>query len=228
MSDGGSESGPHAPVRVHLDGEPFAGAARRIAAELADETVASRLADGDPSAPTGPPGADPSVWGPSAVGRLGWLGLPRGSRALVGQIEALRSSFTAAGAHRVLLVAGPAVAAGARALAEPSGARLTVLDGPDPVQVADALAGELARTVLVVSSKSGGTVETDSQRRIFAQVFAAEGIDPASRMVVVTDPGSPLAELAEQEAAGGGEATHVGSPTGSEVAISPAPDEGTR
>jgi glutamate synthase (NADPH) large chain len=37
-----------------------------------------------------------------------------------------------------------------------------------------------------------------------------------------------LAELAEQEAAGGGAATHVGSPTGSEVAISPAPDEGTR
>jgi hypothetical protein len=37
-----------------------------------------------------------------------------------------------------------------------------------------------------------------------------------------------LAELAEQEAAGGGAATHVGLPTGSEVAIRPAPDEGTR
>jgi glucose-6-phosphate isomerase len=48
----------------------------------------------------------------------------------------------------------------------------------------------------VVSSKSGGTVETDSQRRTFAQVFEANGIDAASRMVVVTDPGSPLAKLA--------------------------------
>ena len=36
-------------VRVLLAGDPFSGAARRIAAELADETVASRLADGDAS-----------------------------------------------------------------------------------------------------------------------------------------------------------------------------------
>jgi len=35
-----------------------------------------------------------------------------------------------------------------------------------------------------------------------------------------------LAELAEQEAAGGGEATHVGSPSGSEVAVAPAPRDG--
>jgi hypothetical protein len=53
--------------------------------------------------------------------------------------------------------------------------------------------------VLVVSSKSGTTVETDSHRRIFAKAFTDAGIDPARRMVVVTDPGSPLAELAEAE-----------------------------
>jgi glucose-6-phosphate isomerase len=49
--------------------------------------------------------------------------------------------------------------------------------------------------VLVVSSKSGSTVETDSHRRIFTAAFTAAGIDAASRIVVVTDPGSPLAEL---------------------------------
>jgi hypothetical protein len=35
-----------------------------------------------------------------------------------------------------------------------------------------------------------------------------------------------LAELAEQEAAGGGDATHVGLPSGSEVAIPGATDGG--
>jgi len=50
-----------------------------------------------------------------------------------------------------------------------------------------------------VSSKSGGTVETDSHRRIFAKAFTDAGIDAARRIVVVTDPGSPLAELSEKE-----------------------------
>src|SRR5947209_18613407 len=54
----------------------------------------------------------------------------------------------------------------------------------------------LDRTVLVVSSKSGGTVETDSQRRTFEQAFREAGTDPARRIVVVTDPGSPLEKTA--------------------------------
>ncbi len=207
MTDGGPEEGSYVPVRVHLDGEPFAGAARRIAAELAGETVASRLADGDPTAVPEGPAADPSVWGPSAVGQLGWVDLPRGSRALVGQIEALRSSFAVAGAHRVLLVAGPAVAAGARALAERSGARLTVLDGPDPVQVADALAGELAETVLVVADAAGDDPVVAAVHRVVAAALAddlasTDGAedDPAAhatlagRTVYLTEPGSPLDE----------------------------------
>ena len=45
----------------------------------------------------------------------------------------------------------------------------------------------------------GSTVETDSHRRIFEKAFADAGIDAASRIVVVTDPGSPL-EAAATEA----------------------------
>jgi len=76
-----------------------------------------------------------------------------------------------------------------------AGVPLVVLDTTDPGQVADALAGDLSRTVLVVSSKSGSTVETDSHRRIFENAFSSNGIDAASRIVVVTDPGSPFDEL---------------------------------
>ena len=51
----------------------------------------------------------------------------------------------------------------------------------------------------MVSSKSGGTLETDSQRRVLAAAFEAAGIDAASRFVVVTDPGSDLEKLATDE-----------------------------
>jgi glucose-6-phosphate isomerase len=43
-----------------------------------------------------------------------------------------------------------------------------------------------------VSSKSGGTLETDSHRRAYEEAFTAAGVDPTKRIVVVTDPGSPL------------------------------------
>ncbi len=62
---------------------------------------------------------------------------------------------------------------------------------PTPTTSRAALADRLDRTVVVVSSKSGRTVETDSQRRAFEQAFTDAGIDPTARIVVVTDPGSP-------------------------------------
>jgi len=67
-----------------------------------------------------------------------------------------------------------------------------VLKSTDDNQVRGALRDRLDRTVVVVSSKSGSTVETDSQRRAYVQAFTDAGIDPTARIVVVTDPGSPL------------------------------------
>ncbi|MGZ8804569.1 MAG: glucose-6-phosphate isomerase, partial [Microbacterium sp.] len=55
------------------------------------------------------------------------------------------------------------------------------------------------QTVLVVSSKSGSTVETDSAKRAFEAAFRDIGIDPAERIVVVTDPGSPLDQAARAD-----------------------------
>lgn len=76
---------------------------------------------------------------------------------------------------------------------------LTVLDTTDPGQVRRALEDRLESTLLVVASKSGGTVETDSHRRIYEKAFRDAGVDPATRIVVITDPGSPL-ELSAREA----------------------------
>ena len=84
-------------------------------------------------------------------------------------------------------------------IAGTAGVELTVLDSTDPEQVSAALADRLAETAIVVSSKSGSTLETDSQRRIFEHAFTDAGIDAKSRIIIVTDPGSPL-DKASREA----------------------------
>jgi glucose-6-phosphate isomerase len=71
-----------------------------------------------------------------------------------------------------------------------------VLDSSQPDMVRGALADRLERSIVVVSSKSGGTVETDSQRRAYEGAFTAAGLDPVDHIIVVTDPGSPLDEAA--------------------------------
>ena len=86
-------------------------------------------------------------------------------------------------------------------IAQTAGVPLTILDSTAPGQVlaaidGDAESGGLGQTVLVVSSKSGSTVETDSAKRAFEAAWRDLGIDPVERIVVVTDPGSPLDEAA--------------------------------
>jgi glucose-6-phosphate isomerase len=74
------------------------------------------------------------------------------------------------------------------------GLRLQVLDSTHP----DAIAAveqsvELAKTVFIVSSKSGGTIETLSHYHYFKAKAQPE------QFIVVTDPGSPLAASAERD-----------------------------
>ena len=147
---------------------------------------------------------DPTLWGPEAVTeagvRLGWLDAVRVSRALVPDLVRLREELAAEGVDRVVLAGMGGSSLAPEVVCAAAGRPLVVLDSTDPGQVAAALT-ELERTVVVVSSKSGGTLETDSHRRAARAAFTAAGVDPARRIVVVTDPGSPLAEVAEREGA---------------------------
>jgi glucose-6-phosphate isomerase len=143
---------------------------------------------------------DADLWGPAAreeAGRrLGWVSAPQVSRPLVEQVGALREELAAAGVHRVVLCGMGGSSLAPEVITATAGVDLTVLDGTDPHQVRRVLGQDIAATVVVVSSKSGSTVETDSQRRAFEAAFTAAGIDAVSRMVVVTDPGSPLEQAA--------------------------------
>jgi glucose-6-phosphate isomerase len=147
---------------------------------------------------------DASLWGPDAEPeasiRLSWVDLHRSSRPLLGEIAALRGELTEQGVDHVVLCGMGGSSLAPEVICATAGVELTVLDSSDPEQVRAALGDRLHRTVVVVSSKSGSTVETDSQRRAFEDAFRQAGIDPTGRMVVVTDPGSPL----DQQARGAG------------------------
>ena len=140
---------------------------------------------------------DATLWGPEAESeagkRLAWTGLHRTSRPLVGEVEALREELMTDGVDRVVLCGMGGSSLAPEVICATEGKDIVILDSSHPVSVRAALT-DLDRTVVVVSSKSGGTVETDSQRRAFVAAFEDAGIDPTSRMVIVTDPGSPLEE----------------------------------
>ena len=150
---------------------------------------------------------DSTLWGPEATQeasvRLGWLDVVETGRALLPELLALREALAGEGVDRVVLAGMGGSSLAPEVICASAGKALVVLDTTDPGQVRAALAVDdaqaLARSVVVCSSKSGGTVETDSHRRAARAAFEAAGIDPAQRIVVVTDPGSPLAATAEQE-----------------------------
>ncbi|MDF2091906.1 glucose-6-phosphate isomerase [Knoellia sp. 3-2P3] len=163
---------------------PAADAIAARVPELVAERFASRLF-----------AQDATLWGPEAQAeasvRLSWVGLPRSSRPLVGEVAALREHFRGEGVDRVVLCGMGGSSLAPEVICATAGVPLVVLDSSDPDMVRSALV-DLERTVVVVSSKSGSTVETDSQRRAFQAAFTEAGIDPTARIVVVTDPGSPL------------------------------------
>jgi glucose-6-phosphate isomerase len=157
------------------------------------QTVLDRLVS------DGVPGAlatkNAQLWGPEAASdaarRLGWLDLPATCRSLLPRLD----EFDSAGLDRVVLAGMGGTSLAAEVITRTAGAELTVLDTTDPQQVAAAVRHRLERTVVVVSSRSGTTIETDSVRRVFERAFEEAGITGAElrrRFVVVTDPGSPL------------------------------------
>jgi transaldolase/glucose-6-phosphate isomerase len=80
----------------------------------------------------------------------------------------------------------------------PGRLRLSVLDATDPVGVARLRAAiDPAKTLFVVSTKSGNTTETMSFAAYFEEAVRAAGVTQAGRnFVAITDPNSPLESLA--------------------------------
>jgi glucose-6-phosphate isomerase len=143
---------------------------------------------------------DPTLWGQEAEAeaavRLGWLDLPLMSRELLPEITNLVEMAQAEGLDHIVLAGMGGSSLAPEVICATADVPLTVLDTTDPHQVRRVLDDRLDRTLVVVASKSGATVETDSHRRIYEQAFRGAGIDPAERIVVITDAESPLEQAA--------------------------------
>jgi Glucose-6-phosphate isomerase len=170
--------------KIHVSGAPAA-AVEAIVPTLVKDLVASGIT-----------AQDPALWGAEAEHeasiRLGWTEAVAISRPLVPQIIALRDKLRGAGVDHIVLGGMGGSSLAPEVITRTENVELTILDTTDPGQVRAALDDRLATSAIVVSSKSGSTLETDSQRRVYEQAFREAGIDPRERIIVVTDPGSPL------------------------------------
>jgi glucose-6-phosphate isomerase len=171
-------------VKIAVSGAA-AEAVDRVVPQLVSDLVASRLT-----------GLDASLWGAEAeeesAQRLGWTESIVVSAPLVPDILALRDKLHADGVNHLVLGGMGGSSLAPEVITRTYGVELTILDSTEPGQIRSALSDRLETTAVVISSKSGGTVETDSQKRIYEKAFREIGIDPIDRIVIVTDPGSPL------------------------------------
>ena len=143
---------------------------------------------------------DESLWGgpgvPEIGDRLGWLTI---SEKMLDHIDELRSfAGSCSNFGDVVLLGmggsslGPEVIR--RSFGEiPGSPRLHVLDSTDPGAVREVEGKiDLENTLFIVSSKSGGTLETLSHMKHFYEKTGGNG----KCFVAVTDPGSPLVKEA--------------------------------
>ena len=148
--------------------------------------------------------ADPTVWSddpstPELANRLGWLRLHETMRSSLGEILDAAAAVREDSSHVVLCGMGGSSLAPevfARSYGRIDGwPELIVLDSthPDAVRsVRDRI--DPSKSTFVISSKSGGTLETLS----FFRYFYAETGNDGSRFIAITDPGSSLATLGRE------------------------------
>jgi glucose-6-phosphate isomerase len=158
---------------------------------------------------------DHTVWKPEPTeisNRFGWLHSPETMQEALPEINALVDAVRADGyTHALLLGMGGSSMApevfrrsfgvGRGGFETRPYLDLAVLDSTDPgavLEYAERL--DPSRTLFIVSTKSGGTIETFSFFKYFYdRVAEAVGVDEAgAHFIAITDPGSALEETAEK------------------------------
>ena len=150
---------------------------------------------------------DHTVWQPEPTeisNRLGWLHTPKNMATEVARINQFVAKVKADGFTEVLLLGMGGSSLAPEVFAKTfggAGLKLRVLDSTDATAVQNlAQTADLAHTLFIVSTKSGGTVETFSFFKYFYNRIAEfVGAEKAGRhFVAITDPGSKLVETAQQ------------------------------
>ena len=168
--------------------------ARELAAWQADGRIARLWA------------RDAGLWTGGDEGRwLGWLDIPDRMRQTLGGLAGFRTDAERY-AHVVLLGMGGS-SLGPEVLARTFGTqagwpRFHVIDTTDPSQIRAVEASlDLDRTLVIISSKSGSTLEPNALKAHFHDALTRRlgAEEAARRLIAITDPGSALQHLAKNE-----------------------------
>jgi transaldolase / glucose-6-phosphate isomerase len=153
---------------------------------------------------------DPTLWKPNPAeqneitDRLGWLDVTEQMCDALPRLRDLRDDVRRNGfTHAVLFGMGGSSLA-PEVLRETFGVadgqpQLIVLDSTDPATILGVERSiDLAHTLFIVASKSGGTIETLSHFKYFhAKVAAQAGDKAGSQFIAITDAGTSLDKLAQ-------------------------------
>ncbi len=151
---------------------------------------------------------DASVWTGKDEGKwLAWLDIVDERLAGIDELTSFQKEVQARGFAHVLLLGMGGSSLGPEVLAETFGKRggfpeLLVLDSTDPQQVvAFEHKVDLASTLVIVSSKSGGTLEPNILKAYFFDKMqhAVGAAEAGKHFVAVTDPGSHMEDVAKSD-----------------------------
>ena len=150
---------------------------------------------------------DFTVWKPDPAeisNRLGWLKSPETMLGALSEIRTFAADISRSGISKVVLVGmgGSSLAPEvfARTFEKKKGyPDLLVLDTTDPDAIQSVEKKIIPkRSLILVATKSGGTVETISLMKYFYNRLAISvGEDVGSRFAAITDPGSGLEKMAK-------------------------------
>ncbi len=151
---------------------------------------------------------DASLWTDDDEAKwLGWLGITDEQIAGAAKLNEIADEVKNAGFSDILLLGmgGSSLCPEVLALTfaqTPGFPRLHILDSTDPAQIRSVEKKiDLAKTLFIVSSKSGSTLEPNIYKQyFFERVQQAVGADKAgSHFIAITDPGSKMQQVAERD-----------------------------
>ena len=137
---------------------------------------------------------------------MGWLDIVERQQKDLAEFRALAQDIQAAGFQYALLLGMGGSSLCPEVLAETFSQqkgfpRLSIVDSTDPAQVRAAEQSvDLKKTVIIVSSKSGSTLEPNILKQYFmARMQDAVGAEAGKHFIAVTDPGSHMEEVAKAD-----------------------------
>lgn len=154
---------------------------------------------------------DPTLWSTKEfsekeiLNRLGWIDIAVVIKNTIPEIENFSQDIRSQGVKKIILLG-----MGGSSLAplmfkeifksKNGFPKLTVLDTTDPDVVESSFSKEeLPHTKFIFASKSGSTIEPNVLFSYFWEKVSEVSDQPGNHFIAITDPGSPLAALAEKK-----------------------------